>query len=884
MSPLKSAFWIYFICSSVVDFEEAVSRAKDAEVAITVFKVVVLGPPEAGKTQLVSALRGDYNPVKYSTSLSTKAKLVVTRFTQTNESLHWEPLTIDVFQKSVHRLANDKAMDKEAQSSHAVENEPELSNETATHSGQSQASDVLAPDSGNVSSREEYPRPDSDNVSSRKEYPRPDSGNVSSREEYPRQNSESGNDPTPEPSQANEASSNGCDSEDIAKPSGSNKADFVEILKDVNDHCPVYDENQTFEVRYVHLIDNGGQPAFFDAHPVVATSGATYLLVYNMQEGLDAKPQYTYRTEGHDKQTIRNEHYTNLDLLQASLQTINNLKEKFMAIERKVHASQPHKGDTSTQPTGSSYALVVGTRYGVEVGEEKGAGDWWKKQRSDAHDKLEVPCTSACLVWKNVQRCKMDGELWYLFPVNSLTRNCSVVQKVRETITSRNFGMKLWMSIKWFHCHLLFWHATKKGKLEVLEFSELLDLCTEHELVSDKEDLLNMVRAFHVLGLFFFPALDQEEEEGWNPDDKPVFTNPDFLYGQLTKILEIAFDQQFRNPDGSTGDDTKLFNQLKICGELTSTIMGRLGIPDKLDTFPGLDFHKYMLDQLSTWGLAAKLPASKDGSKSDTSKEATYFVPCVLRPFHIQADTPSSTDDRALYSTALCVSLTIYDKSAHTYYIPNGAFTHFVVNLLQRGNAYERQLKFHGVQHCYSDSVDLKRMKGDGPQQLEHDYFVRVATCKLESVTVVITPRKRKPGSKSAHDYYQIIWNEMQVAMAEACKQMFHKKESPKITVATKCCCCEFSDSDPHLAKLRIDEKDMECLLHSNQQDLDGFLLDVVKSCKGEFVYMHVYVYVYVLRTVYVRMCFIPTNVYMGHNTFLHALLTQFILIGNDNY
>ena len=144
--------------------------------------------------------------------------------------------------------------------------------------------------------------------------------------------------------------------------------------------------------------------------------------------------------------------------------------------------------------------------------------------------------------------------------------------------------------------------------------------------------------------------------------------------------------------------------------------------------------------------------------------------------------------------------------------------------------------------HCYSDSVDLVRNVSDDPRQLEYEYFVRVATCRLESATVVITPRN--PEKKLAHDYYQIIWNELQPAMAEACEQMFHKERLREITVATKCHCCKFG-SDPHLAKLRIVKEDMECLRHFNQRNLQGFLLEVVKSSKGDLVYMHMCVYVY---------------------------------------
>ena len=780
----------------IVDFEEAVTQAKDVKVEITVFKVVLLGPPEAGKTQLVSALLGDYRPVKYSTPLSTKAKVAVTRFVINNdsESVRWELLTKDVFQQRLFRSANDEAM--------ALENEPELLPKEYTHPGPNQASMV------------------------------PALGNVTSREEYPRRIVDSDNHPTPKPSQASDVRLR-AESEGFPKSSYTIKDDFAELLKDVNKRCSAFDKTQTLEVRYVHLIDNGGQPAFFDAHPVFATSQATYLLVYNMQEGLDAKPKYTYRKRGHSKKTIPNDHYTNLDLLQASLQTVGNLREKFCLMDKKMlNDSKVHA--FSFKPT-DSYVLVVGTRYGVPTGE--GAATVvadWNKELSTAHSKLESSCKSVCSEWVYVQRCKMRC----LFPVDSLNQDCEGVQAVREKVTPSDFGgMKLSMSIKWFHCHLLFWHAKEEKKesgekmypqLEVLLFSELLDLCKEHELVSDKEELLAMVRAFHVLGLFFFPALEQEEEEGpeWKPDDKPVFTNPDLLFGELTKILEIAFEEDF--PGGSpTGEDPKLFSQLKDYGEITPKIMDRLRIPDKLDAIP--DFHRYLLEQLSTWGLAAELPASI----LQDSSGPVYFVPCVLQPLQQQRDNPRPTDDCASDRVPLCMFLTlIYDECS--YYIPNGSFTHFVVNLLRQSDKYRRQKERYGVQHCYSDCVDLVRCASDSPQQIKYGYNLRIATCKLKCVTVSITPRHEDQSQKCTRDYYQIIWKELCAAMTEACQQMFHKKVLHEITVATKCRCKD-SMSYPHLAKLRIDKMDMECLRDSGPQKVDDkFLLEVMKACNGE--------------------------------------------------
>ena len=761
-------------------------------------KVVLLGPPEAGKTQLVSALLGKYEIADYSTPFSTNAKLAfTTQLMTTDDSGPLQLLTIDAFQKRLYRSAHE-AKDREVQPQTAA---PGISQASAQPEGYHA---------------------------------------------------------TVEPRQASEVCSMGFASEDIPKPNFSDtiKTDFANLLNDVNSRCPAYSEEKTLQVHYIHLIDNGGQPAFFDAHPVVATSGAIYLLVYNMQEGLDAKPKYTYRRRGRsedEKQppSVPNDRYTNLDLLQASLQTISNLKDKFCSIEEKLVAD-PQTHVPQGKPAGSSYVLVVGTRYGkpIEEGEEIGSTDW-----EEAHDVLEEKCTTVCSAWNSVQKCKMsDGESQKrLFPVNSRNEACPGVQAVCEKIISRTFGLTMRMSIKWFHCHLLFWHAKEEtiGKdseekrypqFEVLLFSKLFDLCKEHELVSNKEELLAMVRAFHVLGLFFFPALDQEEE-GWMPDDEPVFTNPDLLYGELTKILEIAFEESFPG-SSETGEDPRLFNQLKDYGELTPTIMGRLGIPDALDAIP--DFHEYLLEQLSTWGLAAKLPASilQDSRKAATNNPV-YFVPSVLQPFQRE---DSSTCDPVLDPNALCISLTIYDKSAHTYYIPNGAFTHFVVKLLQPGYNYHRRKLCQGERHCYSDSIDLiRRARGD-KQQLGHDYFVRLATCKLESVKVVITSCKAEiPVKECANDYYQIIWNELRVAMAEACKQMFHKKESLEITVATVCRYCKdrYPSPYPNLAKLRIADKDMECLRHSHQRKLPEFLLKVVE-CNGELMHMCVHV----LRTV----------------------------------
>ena len=79
--------------------------------------------------------------------------------------------------------------------------------------------------------------------------------------------------------------------------------------------------------------------------------------------------------------------------------------------------------------------------------------------------------------------------------------------------------------------------------------------------------MLAMVRAFHTLGLFFFPAFPPVELYGWQPKgDEPVFTNPDLLYVELTKILETTFEKEFpRVPFDA--DNSRFLNRLKEKGK-----------------------------------------------------------------------------------------------------------------------------------------------------------------------------------------------------------------------------------------------------------------------------------------------------------------------------
>lgn len=748
------------MCLFLTEFKEAVAKAKSEVVNIKVHKVVFLGPPEAGKTQLARALVGDYREVTESTPVSTGAKVVVQRYVK-NADATWEPLSKSVFQQSMHTTASllMKKDDGPLSSQQGSDEVKKASDKRELRKVHSKASTL---ESGVVS-----------RIPSK--YPMGSHGDSVHKQDK-----------------------NMSDSHSETASELSNEEIFHRLLMDVENSCEAYDKDRTLDVCYIHMIDNGGQPAFFDAHPVFATSPATYLLVYDMhmQGGLHGMPQYTYRKKEKEYLPIPNKNDTNLDIIKASLMTVISLREKF-------------------EQQRSSF-LVVGTHYMSPLCEED-----VEKQEKDLCD----DCSSLYPAWQDARDCSMfpSGETAKLFPVDSLNEKCQGLKIIREEVISQGCSLEKDIPIKWFHCHLLFWHAkeakTESGKkmypgFELLKCSALYELCHQNDLIHDEKELLKMVRAFHALGLFFFPALDEKQDADWRTlNDQPVFTNPDLLYGELTKILEVAFNSPLRSPNQSNH-----IKWLKQDGELTPKAMADLNIPDTSGYMSDHEFRLYLLQQLSRWGLAAEIP-SEDTRSGD---KPAYFIPCVLKPSSMVGDR-----DRQ----SLAVFLTLYQpKPRKLYFLPNGVFTHFVVNLLNMHNKYTRRNNLGDEVYCYRDSIELIRhaqKEGDG---VKCKYFLTLAISKKwKSITACIMPTRANENNMVPGDCQIVIWEELTVALEKASMDMYHD-DKLTATVATECRC---GKSGSHLAELSADKMNLSCLLGEEEISLpqeEELLINVLKA------------------------------------------------------
>ena len=520
---------------------------------VDIVKVVILGPPEAGKTQLKKALTGQFENSTESTPVSTEADVVMECFMEGESKFAWKQFDSSKLQSSLCATVAKNMFDTSHSQFHTAQKD--------TSKGKGQV-------------------------------PLPVAGEE-------RLNTE----PVQEPEQASVEGEVVHSKEDTTSPTPRKvnlptESEFSALTKRVVLRYPrEFGDNYLKKVKLIHMIDSGGQPAFLDFHPLVATSRALYLVVYNSQEGLLACPTLTYRkpTEFPTK-SLPNPSQTNLDMIKRSLHSLHHCKDKLLKMEDTM---QDRLGENVTiDPSDVLSIIVVGSRKAQQCQE-------------DPSHLLKSHCCSIP-IWDETQ--------WNVVLVDSLNPSCSGVEELRKKISKTKSKFKIRFPLLWFHCQLMFW-STDDLSLSVLTYHHLQEICMKHKLVSSGEEFLALITTFHMLGLFVCSGIDCIREDSNDSDslyNSPIFTKPDVLYQQITKILEIPF-RDLESPKSNLAiDQRKLFQSIQREGIISANSLHLLGVPDTLGSFTG--FHLYLLQSLVKWGLAAKV--SQDPLQ--------LFIPSVL--------------------------------------------------------------------------------------------------------------------------------------------------------------------------------------------------------------------------------------------------------------
>ena len=550
-------------------------------VDVKVIKCVTLGPPEAGKTQLKHALLGDFTPIKKSTDASTQATPAVEIMVAGEQK--WEPLNFKQLQSAMQTTATKEDLPQRP-------TKEDTRSESQNHTQDPTPADVDP-------SHKNDPLHKDDPLEKRK---------ISTH------------------------------------PSQSTYINQFRILKGKVMEAILCSQSSDVNInihgaKLIYTVDSGGQPSFLDFHPVTATFAATYLLLYNMEEGLDAKPKMTYRKD-YPTKDLPNSSQSNLEIVRRLLFTLHHFKERYREKHERLTSLMQ---DNFKPPRDDPYIIVVGTR------------------RNEATLKEDKKILKS--EYTRIPSMKAVVKTHF---VDSLERDSKEIEDLRSLVCTDFSSCSFRLPLSWFQLHLMCL-ASESGTVPEpipgnLTFSELRTICLEEELVSSDNEFKAMVTIFHSLGVFSCPDLDLEEKEV-EDSDILVFINPSLLFANVTKILETSF-RAFDKPS--------LVN-LQLSGELTTKVLEDLGIPDTLGSYQG--FHKRLLKWLVHWGLAA-----------ESEEEEKWFVPSVLPPKPITFH--SSINENPFPPFPLSMSFLHESSDDFTFhYLPEGFFPHFVVKLRKAG-------------------------------------------------------------------------------------------------------------------------------------------------------------------------------------------------------
>ena len=657
-----------------------------------IMKCVTMGPPEAGKTQLKRALLGDFTKARSSTPASTRATPAVEILVAGEKK--WKHLDFEQLQAAVQKTArlSTRKFSERSTSSPPSQDPP------------------FHPQLGN---NRKYIFEEPSDEEYFLEKPR----------QVPIYNVRNG--------------------DVLGQEFHGLKQEVMKIIpldKSGDDGINIQ------EARLIYMVDSGGQPSFLDFHPVTATFAATYLLVYNMEEGLDAKPKMTYRKpKQYPTRNLPDSTHKNLEIIHRSLLTLYHFQPRYHEMHDRL--AQLMKNNFK-KPTCNPPIIVVGTRR--------------KKLTKDDEDRLK----------SLYQRIPPMGEMITNCFVDSCIPNCTGNQELRCSVSDDASTCFFRLPLSWFCLHLMSLALGSREALQALTFKDLLHMCLKENLVSSVLEFEAMVTVFHSLGVFSCP--DLEFAQGL--DDRLVFTNPNLLFGYVTKILEIPFRVLPKAGKRS-------LTHLQLRGELTTNALKELDIPDTLGSYQG--FHKRLLKWLVHWGLAAE---KDEGGK--------WFIPSVLPPKPITFHT--SINENPFSPFPLSISFLQESTEDFTFhYLPEGFFPHFVVKLIKAGYTLSSNNPDHleaRIPRCRDAIFIIRRKQTFNAKITFNISLIDDAT----HLSVHLYPADRS--APNARQEAGAVLAELKHKMEETNESLYHRTND-RIAI---CCTCPCSSKEGQLRDQHI--------------------------------------------------------------------------------
>ena len=413
------------------------------------------------------------------------------------------------------------------------------------------------------------------------------------------------------------------------------------------------------DAHLLQFLDCGGQLAYHDILPIFVNIPAIYLHVFNVAKELTECPIDELRLSRGEKKYSAESSLSVAEMITRSVMTVHLLADK------KFHLPSELKRDSKSP---KPHIVLVGSH--LDELDEKDldprvkavSGVLRKAMYSKSHD-LEG------MLMKNPKHNLV------FFPVSKKSHKKCRFKRLKRRIRDQanDNAVKVEVPVRWYLRQLL---EISQGEKPLYTYSELYQRCKGEGSITDLGEFHAMVTYFHALGLLVHLCeADVRHTEG---SDCLVFTNPSYLYENISKIYQVQFEEEVEGLG-------KI--KLKYEGKLTEEVLQELNIQLDHDHFMDLLVqlyigaeikpHETMREESERKGEERKMEG--DGRKERKTMKRTLFVPSVLVNPSPDATGGAASwkHDAGAHKHSVSFALTF----KHTSFVPCGVFTGMIARL-----------------------------------------------------------------------------------------------------------------------------------------------------------------------------------------------------------
>ena len=327
------------------------------------------------------------------------------------------------------------------------------------------------------------------------------------------------------------------------------------------------------KVRWIHLVDSGGQSQFHDILPTFLNHTSVIIYVLKLSESLDAQPLDNYFEKGKRLGDSRNSHYGVEQILNGVIQSAYYEK----------HSEENERHTTKI--------LIVGTHKDEQVGSES------IDVKNSKLKKIFDPFVGSNFKQLEVL-CHGDYNAEdILFPLDAMKRDQETLSKgreIRKRIISKGSRTQK-VPISWFLLEQDLRSAGDEENNGIITIGE----CAKFAEAIKVSQVKSALKYFHFLNIFlYFPRSSILS--------KIVFTDPQVVVTIVSAFVKEAYqkvdDTEFKD-FSERGEFTKSFVKSKLCRFLV----------------PGAGFEEVeVIELLKITLVVAHI------------EEGRFFMPCVL--------------------------------------------------------------------------------------------------------------------------------------------------------------------------------------------------------------------------------------------------------------